>query len=392
MVRHLEHDRLHYAAVLKRPASHASSILKRPAAAVAAPRLTATLLQDEHGALLQQPPFSGCPSAYLLHSALSKRTPPIAVSMATVKTWWLKYKHGDIEFAVKSGTELQDKYGDIAKELAVNNSSAYLLVRALRDRAPPLHISDGVAKQWLNVYFKLSQIENAGHLESRYGEILREHLKHYPLDATGLSQWLVGLHQVSVPVRICQHWLATDWSSSGMLMTIEAVEESIGMRLRLDEYRHQLADDVSAQELSRVFSESQPVVSVSGLLLRQWYTKYHPDSGPIKYDTVDALEAAQGHHFRTVYPNFGCRALRAALSMRRKVVVFPWVPSHGIPWPQWVPGAHWSPCPWAPMCPHVSPWLRRAPYGSVGLRSPWLPMGVQWIPVGVGAWIPMRSS
>ena len=136
MVRHLEHDRLHYAAVLKRPAAHGSSILKRPAAAVAAPRLTATLLQDEHGALLQQPPFSGCPSAYLLHSALSKRTPPIAVSMATVKTWWLKYKHGDIEFAVKSGTELQDKYGDIAKELAVNNSSAYLLVRALRDRVP----------------------------------------------------------------------------------------------------------------------------------------------------------------------------------------------------------------------------------------------------------------
>ena len=86
MVRHLEHDRLHYAAVLKRPAAKASGILKRPAAAVAAvaePRLTAKLLQDEHGALLQQPP-SACPSAYLLHSALSKRTPPIVVSMATL--------------------------------------------------------------------------------------------------------------------------------------------------------------------------------------------------------------------------------------------------------------------------------------------------------------------
>ena len=348
MVRHLEHDRLHYAAVLKRPAAKASGILKRPAAAVAAvaePRLTATLLQDEHGALLQQPPFSACPSAYLLHSALSKRTPPIAVSMATVKTWWLKYKHGEIQFSASSGKELHDKYGDTVQGLAVTNSSAYLLVRALRDRAPPVHISDGVAKQWLNAYFKLSHIDNAGHLESRYGELVRDHMKQYFLDSMGLSQWLVGQHQVSVPARICQHWLATDWSSSGMLMTIEAVEESIGMRLRLDEYRHQLADDVSAQELSRVFSESQPVVPVSGLLLRQWYTNYHPDSGPIKYDTVESLEAAQGDHLRSVYPGMACRLLRTALRMRRKVVVFPWAPSHGIPWPPWAPmGPHGFPC------------------------------------------------
>ena len=222
MVRHLEHDRLHYAAVLKRPAAHVSSILKRPAAAVAAvaaPRLTAKLLQDEHGALLQQPPFSACPSAYLLHSALSKRTPPIAVSMATVKTWWLKYKHGEIQFSASSGKELQDKYSEFVTTLAVNNSSAYLLVKALRDRDPAVHISDGVAKQWLNTYFKLSQIDNAGHLESRYGDLLQEHMKQDPLDPIGVSQWLVGQHQVSVPARICQHWLAKDWSSSGMLMT-----------------------------------------------------------------------------------------------------------------------------------------------------------------------------
>ena len=141
--------------------------------------------------------------------------------MATVKTWWLKYQHGEIQLSASSGKELQNKYSDIVATLAVNNSSAYLLVRALRDRDPPVHISDGVAKQWLNAYFKLSHIDNAEHLESRYGELLREHMKQYPLDPAGLSQWLVGRHQVSVPVRICQHWLASDWSSSGMLMTTE---------------------------------------------------------------------------------------------------------------------------------------------------------------------------
>jgi hypothetical protein len=339
--------------------------LKRPAAAAAAVSdqvLTAKRLQEQYGGLLQEQ-YGDCPSVYLLHSALSRRKPPIDVSMATVKTWWEKYKHGEIQYSVSNSKELQDKYGDIVRVLAVNKSSAYLLVRALRDREPAVYISDEVAKQWFKKYFDLSQIDNAGHLESRYGELLREHMKQHSLDATGVSQWLVGRHQVSVPARICQHWLAKDWSSSGMLMTIEAVEESIGMRLRLDEYRHQLADDASAQELSLVFSESQPAVLVSGLLLRQWYTKYHPDSGPIKYDTVESLEEAQGDHLRSVYPGMAYKVLRTALGMRRKVVAFPWAPSHGIPWPPWVPmGRHaHGPPPMGARGPH--------PMGSHGAHG-----------------------
>ena len=123
----------------------------------------------------------------------------IGVAMGTVRTWWQKYKHGEIQFSASSCKELQEKYGDIVKCLAVNNSSAYLLVRALRDREPAVYISDGVAKQWFKTYFDLSQVDKAGHSESRYGELLREHMKQHPLDATGVSQWLVGRHQVSVP-------------------------------------------------------------------------------------------------------------------------------------------------------------------------------------------------
>ena len=154
--------------------------------------LSGKQLHDQYGELLQQPPFCTAASPYLLHIALSSRSPPIDVSIAAVNTWWKKYKHGQIQLSVSSAKELQEKYGDIAKALAVNNSSGYLLVKALRDGEPAVYISDGVARQWLKLYFNLSQIENAGHLESRYGELLREHMKQHILDATGVSRWLVG--------------------------------------------------------------------------------------------------------------------------------------------------------------------------------------------------------
>ena len=214
--------------------------------------LNAQQLEQQYGALLRQSPLSECPSAYLLHRAVASRTPPIDVSAGAVREWWNTYKAGQVEHTVSSAKALEEQYGDRAKALAVNNTSGYLLVRALRGGQPPVYISDGVARQWLKQYFNLSQIDNAGHLESRYGEPLREHIKQHPLDATGVSQWLVSQHQVSVPPRICQHWLARDWSSSGMLLTPEAVEESVGARLRLDEYREQLVNDVSAEMLSQV--------------------------------------------------------------------------------------------------------------------------------------------
>ena len=156
--------------------------------------LSAKELQAQYGELLQQAPLSECPSAYLLHSALRRRSPPIDVSAGAVRSWWNTYKAGQVELSVSTAKELQEKYGDIAKALAVNNSSGYLLVKALRDGEPAVYISDGVARQWLKLYFNLSQIDNAGHLESRYGEPLRAHIQQHPCDARGvLSVKLWGL-------------------------------------------------------------------------------------------------------------------------------------------------------------------------------------------------------
>ena len=51
----------------------------------------------------------------------------------------------------------------------------------------------------------------------------------------------------------------------------QAVEGAVGDRLRLDEYRHQFADEDSAQRLTEVLAENQPPVRVSGLAFRQWH-------------------------------------------------------------------------------------------------------------------------
>jgi len=82
---------------------------------------------------------------------------------------------------------------------------------------------------------------------------------------------LISEAKVSVPCRICQHWLTKDWSSSGKLLTIEAVEEACGERLRLRQYSGQFANDEQAQSMSEILKESDPPLHVSNLLLRQWY-------------------------------------------------------------------------------------------------------------------------
>ena len=65
-------------------------------------------------------------------------------------------------------------------------------------------------------------------------------------------------HEVSAPARVCETWLSREWSSSGGLYTTAAVEEALGERLRLNQYRQEFTTDDSAKVLSQVLSESQP--------------------------------------------------------------------------------------------------------------------------------------
>ena len=75
-----------------------------------------------------------------------------------------------------------------------------------------------------------------------------------------------------------------------------------------------------AQALAEALLEGQPSVRVSALVLRQWYARYHSDSGPLRFGTAAALEEGMGDEIRIQYAGLGYKALCKALGQRRKAV------------------------------------------------------------------------
>ena len=203
----------------------------------------------------------------------------------------------------------------------MDNPTAYKFCQALRKREPPIFVTDGVAKQWLQKFAQMQYVENAGHLEIRLGKRIRDDFPQEELSADTLSAWLVREHSVSVHVKVCQTWINRSWCSDCGLYTPEAVEETLGDRLRLNQYREAFCADESALHLSQVLSESQPPQTISCSILRQWYTKYHPDSGPLKYDNADNLEHAMGDSLRSVCQGLGPQLLAVVLGNARKAVL-----------------------------------------------------------------------
>ena len=82
----------------------------------------------------------------------------------------------------------------------------------------------------------------------------------------------------------------------------------------------QLELEEGAEVLSKKLEESQPFVSVPGLLLRQWHAKFHPDGGPLQYANAEELEAGLGERLRDVYAGLSDWALQSVLGLVRKAV------------------------------------------------------------------------
>ena len=110
------------------------------------------------------------------------------------------------------------------------------------------------------------------------------------------------------------------YSTSGKLLSIDAVEDDIGERLRLLLYKDRFTD-AEAPGMAETLLESQPPVLVDPLLLRQWYAKYHPDAGPLCISSAVELELYLGDDIRKEYPYFNSWALHGVLTRRRRSVV-----------------------------------------------------------------------
>ena len=168
-------------------------------------KLTARELQEQYGDVLASAPFRDCSSPVFLHGALASRDPLVEVSIGAVRMWWDKYKLPEGAETVTSAQDLEHRFGDGIRHLAREYPTSFKLCKALRKREPPLCITDAIARVWLQQYARhgeLQYIENAGHLETLFGERIRSDA---PPDITAdtLQAWLLQEHAVSVRARIC---------------------------------------------------------------------------------------------------------------------------------------------------------------------------------------------
>ena len=138
---------------------------------------------------------------------------------------------------------------------------------------------------------------------------LTEPLTASRFEAADLRLWLRNELKVDANERTCQTWLVGSWSTARRLMSIHDIEHSIGDRLRLPQYREQFGEDLY-DGLAVALSERQGSVYLTEpLLLRQWYMKYHPDSGPLRISNANEPESLLGDDLRTHVPAGLRRAL-----------------------------------------------------------------------------------
>ena len=254
----------------------------------------------------------------------SSRQPPIVVSHAAVKVWWGKYKVMAGAEGIQSAKQLEELHGDSIRPIALEHNSACKLCRVLSQRQPPIFVSDGVAKQWLRQFGpsgQLKYIDNAVHLESEYGERIRLHFGIETVDSAILLQWLFRVHSVSAPLRVCQKWSTTSYSTGNKLLSADAVHQTLGECLVLPQYNECYHSDEAATELSQTLTETASPAYVSAVILRQWYSLYHPDAGPLRYHSAQELEGVFGTEMRRVYIGMSYRTLCSTLSLRRRPVL-----------------------------------------------------------------------
>ena len=147
----------------------------------------------------------------------------------------------------------------------------------------------------------MEPVNSAGHLELKYGDRIREDAEASTFEAADLRVWLRTVLKVDASEQTCRTWRVRSWSTAGRLMSMHDIEHSIGDRLRLPQYREQFGEEL-CDSLAVALSEGQPPVYLAEpFLLRQWYAKYHPDSGPLRISSADELESLLGEDLRTYY-------------------------------------------------------------------------------------------
>ena len=151
--------------------------------------MTAAEFQAKYGEMVSVQ-YPHCTTARTLKNALAAREYPIIVTDGMLKVWFHSFRVPPGAVVVSSAAELDSKYGDWLPALAAQNPSSYRLSKVLKERDPPVYVTDQVLKHWFSRYFDADPINAAGHLELKYGDRIREHPHVMNYSAADLRVWL----------------------------------------------------------------------------------------------------------------------------------------------------------------------------------------------------------
>jgi len=216
------------------------------AVAAASVSFTAASLEAQYGEELRGESFAGL-SAYKLKKKLRDRVPPLYVSQGVLVKWIQDYRR--IGLSIESVESLEQQYGDTirAQPWEKRQTAFKLMNHILPKLQPPVSISVPIADTWLKQHggvLELKRVENAKHLETWYGARIREDPEARAMGSEALSIWLAKSLSVKATAITCQTWLTKDWSSSEKLLPAQAVERELGHKLRFPQYEERFGEDV----------------------------------------------------------------------------------------------------------------------------------------------------
>ena len=148
--------------------------------------LTAKELQEGYVTELSEGPLSQVTSAHYLHKALVAKG--VQITEAACKQWWQKYRKPPNAVTIPTAKDLQEQHGSSILHLATEYNTAFKLCKKLLELDPPVSVTDAVAKGWLKKYAtdqELTVVQNSGHLETWYGELIRNNMPSDITDGSG---------------------------------------------------------------------------------------------------------------------------------------------------------------------------------------------------------------
>jgi len=243
-----------------------------------APKMTADAFQQEYGTELTQPPLSEAKTPRMMRKALLKRQPPVNITDAVCKTWFMKHYRPQNALRIIDAKSLEQMYGDSLRMIEMESHGPGI-AKALAMRTPQLYAAEQVIGEWRKAYAKKAKcrtIDCAEKLEVYIGNNIRSS-ETSGLDAHSLCQWLRA-NCVSTTASVCDAWKATNWSLSLKLTTSAGIEAELGEYLRQPQLKTSFADNAETEVLAKALAEQRPAIFTNSLALARWHAEYQQDS------------------------------------------------------------------------------------------------------------------